>query len=151
MEPQWSLILNDFLKIIAAFALAMPIAWERERSTRIMGLRTFPLVALASCGFILVARQVIGPDGEAQARIIQGLMTGIGFIGGGAILREGGAVRGTATAASIWITGAMGAAVAHERYEIAVLMSAATFLTLNFLKPHRTDEQAEREEVDDKS
>jgi putative Mg2+ transporter-C (MgtC) family protein len=150
MEIEWALVLQHFLKISAAFVLAMPIGWEREKSTRIMGLRTFPLVAIASCGFILIARQAAGLDGEAQARIIQGLMTGIGFIGGGAILKEGKAVRGTATAASIWITGAMGAAIAHGRYEIAVLMSAATFLTLNFLKPNRrNNEESEGKQAND--
>lgn len=66
-----------------------------------MGLRTFPLVAVASCGYVLVALSVSGESDEAQARIIQGLMSGIGFIGGGAILKEGANVRGTATAASI--------------------------------------------------
>lgn len=55
-----------------------------------MGLRTFPLVAMSSCAFILIAGAVIGIDNDnAQARLIQGLMTGVGFIGGGAILKDG--------------------------------------------------------------
>jgi len=64
-----------------------------------------------------------------------GLMTGMGFIGGGAILKHGGKVQGTATAASLWATGAIGLAVASHRFEIALLVSATTFLTLRFLKP----------------
>jgi putative Mg2+ transporter-C (MgtC) family protein len=52
-----------------------------------MGLQTFPLVAVASCGFIIVGVQVLGWQAEPQAQLIQGLMTGIGFIGGGAILK----------------------------------------------------------------
>ena len=101
-----------------------------------MGLRTFPLVAMASCGFVLVAADVIGlDDPNAQARIIQGLMTGIGFIGGGAILKNDGSVEGTATAASIWGTGVIGAAVAYSRYEIAIIVSLLIFLLLRGLQP----------------
>lgn len=105
----WALLAVDLFKIAAAFLLALPVAWERERSTRIMGLRTFPLVAVASCGYVLIAVAVVGAREDAQSRIIQGLMTGIGFIGGGAILKEGASVRGTATAASFWTAGALGA------------------------------------------
>ena len=119
----------------AAVLLALPIAWERERSTRSLGLRTFPLVSLASCGYVLLASSVIGSGEDAQARIIQGLMTGIGFIGGGAILKQDEKVSGTATAASIWATGALGAAVGYGRFEIAVLLSLITLLMLVLLTP----------------
>lgn len=131
----WILFVEYLVKFGAAFLLALPTAWEREQSTRLMGLRTFPLVAVASCGYVLTAVAVVGYGEDAQARIIQGLMTGIGFIGGGAILKEGTNVRGTATAASVWATGALGAAAAYGRYEIALLLAAITFLTLRFLTP----------------
>jgi putative Mg2+ transporter-C (MgtC) family protein len=94
-----------------AYGLALPIGWDREREERSAGLRTFPLVALASCGFVQATESLIGTSPEAQARIIEGLITGIGFIGGGAIIKHGGAVQGTATAAGLWATGAIGAAV----------------------------------------
>ncbi|WP_035991582.1 MgtC/SapB family protein [Leptolyngbya sp. KIOST-1] len=129
------LLINGF-KVILAFLLALPIALEREKSTRIMGLRTFPLVAVASCGYVLTAIGFIGPGGEdSKARILQGLMGGLGFIGGGAILKEGVNVRGTATAASVWSTGALGAAVAYAQYEVALLITAVNYLTLRFLTP----------------
>jgi putative Mg2+ transporter-C (MgtC) family protein len=131
----WSEFLSHVLKLAGAFVLALPIALERERTTRTLGLRTFPLVALASCGYILVGESVVGTAQDAQARIISGLMTGIGFIGGGAILKTSTGVRGTATAASLWSTGAIGASVAHGLYEIAVLISTINFLTLQFLTP----------------
>lgn len=100
-----------------------------------MGLRTFPLVALASCGYLLVARDIAIDNPDAQSRVIQGLLGGIGFIGGGAILKEGGSVRGTATAASIWNTGAIGVAVAFDRFEIAIVLGLVNFLTLRWLTP----------------
>ena len=127
--------LIDFLRVGVAFALALLIAWERYRSERNIGLRTFPLVAVGACGFMLIAKHTPGADADTQARVIQGLLSGIGFIGGGAILKQGTGVRGLATAAGIWCTGAIGAAVAYERVEIAVVMSLITFVTLRLLTP----------------
>jgi putative Mg2+ transporter-C (MgtC) family protein len=118
----------------AAFVLALPLGWERERAERSAGLRTFPLVAMASCGYIMLTSSVLGNHPEGQARVIEGLITGIGFIGGGAILKSDGTVRGTATAASIWNTGAIGAAVAFGRYEIAILLSVVNFAALRWLQ-----------------
>jgi putative Mg2+ transporter-C (MgtC) family protein len=147
-----SAILVNLAHMAVAFLLALPIGWDREQATRSAGLRTFPLVALAACGFMLIGQRVAGDSGEAQARIIEGLMTGIGFIGGGAILKSGTSVHGTATAASIWLTGAVGAAVAYDLYEIAVTLSAINFVTLRWLggiKAHlrgsATPEQEEQE------
>lgn len=131
----WKEFLEALLKLVGALLLNLPIAWEREQATRVMGLRTFSLVAVASCAYVLIATRVVGVDADPQARIIQGLMTGIGFVGGGAILKEGVNVRGTATAASVWMTGALGAAVAYGEAEIAVLISVLNYLTLRVLTP----------------
>jgi putative Mg2+ transporter-C (MgtC) family protein len=113
--------------------LAMPLGWDRESRSRGAGLRTFPLVAAGSCGFLMLG-QVVLQGSESHARLMYGLMTGIGFIGGGSILKDGGSVTGTATAASIWNTGALGAAVAWQRYEIAVVLSLINFLTLRYVR-----------------
>ena len=130
-----SAMLATLGKIAIAYALALPIGWERERAARSAGLRTFPLVAVASCGYMLFAVELFAESDDAQARLVEGLITGIGFIGGGAILKGRGNVHGTATAASIWNTGAIGAAVAFERYEIAVVLSLINFATLRLLEP----------------
>jgi putative Mg2+ transporter-C (MgtC) family protein len=100
-----------------------------------LGLRTFPLVAVASCTYVLIVIGAIGENSDAQSRIIQGLMTGIGFVGGGAILKNGDRVRGTATAASIWTTGGMGAAVAYDMSEIAIILSIINYLIFRVLTP----------------
>lgn len=114
-----------------AYILALPIALNREMKASGAGLRTFPIVAIAACAFILVGRSVL-PEGDPQARIMYGLITGIGFIGGGAIIKGKHEVSGTATAASIWATGAIGMAVAYQQYAIAIVLSGANFLTLHF-------------------
>lgn len=131
----WRQTLVDFLRVGLAFAFAVPIGWERHKSERSLGLRTFPIVAIGACGFMLIAKNVPGANAETQARLLQGLIGGIGFIGGGAILKEGANVRGLATAASIWATGAIGAAVAFEREEIALVLSAIMFVALRTLTP----------------
>jgi putative Mg2+ transporter-C (MgtC) family protein len=136
------LVLHDLAAIAVAFVLALPIGWEREQSERSAGLRTFPLVAMASCGYILLASRVIGHHPEGLARVLEGLITGIGFIGGGAILKSDGGVRGTATAASIWNTGAIGGAVAFDRYEIAIVLSAVNFATLRWLSRFKQEDAA---------
>ena len=130
----WTLIKLHLLDIVIAYILALPIGWDRESQSRGAGLRTFPLVAIGSCGYMLVSMSVLDGD-ESHARTLYGLMTGIGFIGGGAILKNKQGVAGTATAASIWITGAIGAAVAWGRYEIAIVLSLVTFLTFRLVKP----------------
>ena len=128
-------IASHLLQLAIAFGLAFPIAWDREHRERSAGLRTFTLVAISTCGFLIAARSSLGPSADAESRVWQGLLTGIGFIGSGAILKTEGNVRGTATAASIWNTAAMGAAVAYGNYDIAVVLSVANFAVLRWLAP----------------
>jgi len=122
-----------------AYVLALPIGWDREKEERSAGLRTFPLVALASCGFVQGAERLTTTSPEAMARIVEGLITGIGFIGGGAILKQGHAVQGTATAASLWATGAIGASVGLGSYDVAITIAVFTFLTLKLLTPFKKE------------
>ncbi len=136
-DVNWNLVTSHLLTMGTAYLLALPIGLDRESATRSMGLRTFPLVAIASCGMVLIGIHSFGIDSDPLARILQGIMVGIGFVGGGAILKDSGQVRGTATAASIWTTGAIGAAVAFHRYEIAIVLSALTFATLRLVKPFK--------------
>jgi len=121
--------------LLIAFGLALPIGWHRERGRRRMGLRTFPLVALASCGYVLIGVSITGESPDSLARLLQGLITGIGFIGGGAILKSKKEVVGASTAAAIWATGAVGAAVALARFELALSIALMTFLVFLILSP----------------
>lgn len=131
----WSELWPDLVRLLVAFFLALPVGWERSRSTQLMGVRTFPLVAVASCAYVLLGISFTDDSADAKARIIQGLMSGIGFIGGGAIVKQGGSVEGTATAASVWTIGAAGAAVAFDRYEIAIIAIVINFIVLQWLTP----------------
>ncbi len=126
-------IVPHLIALAIAYILAFPIGWDREKSTRSAGLRTFPLVAMASCGFVQATETLLVDSPEAVARVVEGIITGIGFIGGGAILKDGLSVRGTATAASIWATGCIGTAVGLAVYDVAIVIAIMTFLTLKLL------------------
>ncbi|MDZ7581684.1 MAG: MgtC/SapB family protein [Deltaproteobacteria bacterium] len=133
LQFDWQLIWFHSYHLFAAFLLALPLGWDREKSSRNFGLRTFPLVAVVTCGFMMLGISVIdSTDGEA--RVFQGIITGIGFIGGGSILTNIDKVKGTAAAATIWNTGAIGVAVAFDRFEIATILSALNLFTLLFFK-----------------
>jgi putative Mg2+ transporter-C (MgtC) family protein len=129
----WHGVLDLFL-IAFAYLLALPIGWHRLKAQRGFGLRTYPLVAIATCTFLLIGSEVTG-DTKPDPRLIQGLMTGIGFLGAGAILKRGGRIHGIATAASIWSTAAMGAATAYRKFELAMILSLVTFVTLRWFPP----------------
>jgi putative Mg2+ transporter-C (MgtC) family protein len=128
-------LVPHLIALLAAYLLALPIGWNREQAERSAGLRTFPLVAVAACGFIQAAETLTADSPEAMARIMEGLITGMGFIGGGAILRQKESVRGTATAASLWVTGAIGAAVGLGSYDVAIVLALVTCLTLWVVSP----------------
>ena len=135
----WHDSLKFLLQLIIAYVLTAMIGWNREREEHGVGIRTFPIVGMASCGYLLLASGHLLVNGQSDfasaSRVMQGLITGIGFIGGGAILKEGPTVHGTATAASIWNAGVIGAAVAMERYDIAIILSLLNLVALRVLMP----------------
>jgi len=130
MLGNWSDSFDHLVHLLVAFVLALPIGWNRARAERGAGLRTFPLVAMASCGFVQTANSVLGPGLPNQANIMQGIITGVGFIGAGAIIKEGAAVSGHATAASIWTVGIIGAAVGYGYYDIGLILAFANLAVL---------------------
>ena len=147
MDIDWWEIWDSVYHLAIACALVVPLGLNREKQARSTGLRTFPLVAVASCGFMLVGVREF-PSSEAQARVVYGIITGIGFIGGGAILKDAGGVRGTATAASLWSTGAIGLAVGTGRYEIAIVLAALNYATLSLGRRLKSDmDEVEQEDA----
>jgi putative Mg2+ transporter-C (MgtC) family protein len=129
----WTPVWKNFGQIGIAYVLTLFIGWEQEQEEHTLGLRTFPLVGIASCGCLLIFGP--GAHSDDQSRVLQGLITGIGFVGGGAILRARATVKGTATAASIWNAAVIGASVALEHYEIAVLLALLNLFTLRVFLP----------------
>jgi putative Mg2+ transporter-C (MgtC) family protein len=117
---------------LAAAALVGAIAgFQRERAGKSAGLRTHMLVGLGAAVFVMVPLQV-GIDGDGISRVIQGLATGIGFIGGGAILKlsHEREIHGLTTAAGLWMTAAAGVAVGLGALGLAIIAMLLTWLIL---------------------
>ncbi|NVB81825.1 MAG: MgtC/SapB family protein [Kofleriaceae bacterium] len=130
----WAQTLETVVSIVAAYVLALPLAFEREvRGRAGPGLRTMPLVSVGACGYLLISRFLYERgvyDADGLFRTLRSVMTGIGFIGGGVILKGTRDVRGLATGAAVWMSGALGAAVGLGYYEIAVVLGLANVLVL---------------------
>jgi putative Mg2+ transporter-C (MgtC) family protein len=138
-------ILSDFGHLCLAFLLAGTIGWNREEEEHNTGIRAFPIVAMASCTFVMTAS--FHGDLAAQSRVMQGLVSGIGFIGGGAILKDGLNIKGTATAAAVLSAAAIGAAVSLDRFGIAVSLTVLNLVALRALQPIKAklDRQFDKE------
>ena len=123
-------VLDTVVAIAAAYLLALPLGWERKvKGAAHVGLRTLPIVSVGTCAYLLISRYLYERgifDADGQARSLRAMMTGIGFIGGGAILKgatQGKGVGGVTTAASVWTTGAIAASIAHGYYTVATVLA----------------------------
>ena len=146
LPAEWLSSWQEIGKLLLAYGLMLPVGWYREKEAHSVGVRTFPLVAMASCGYVMLAVPAFHNSIEAQSRVIQGMVAGIGFIGGGAILKAEGNVHGTATAASIWNTGVVGAAVAQDRFLLAAALALMNLFALRVLMPLKVKLDAREEE-----
>lgn len=108
------------------------IGLERELGGKPAGFRTIILVCLGSTIFVLTGLE-LGLAGAELARIIAGVVTGIGFLGAGAIIRAQGEVYGLTTAATIWLASGLGAAVGAGHYLLAVIASIFALAVLRLL------------------
>lgn len=134
-----SLPLDYMIKLLVSFLLGGLIGFERELHEKPAGLRTHIIVSLASTLFtILSLSNVFGNPtmiSHDPARIAAGVLTGIGFLGAGVIVSTGGNIRGITTAASLWVTTAVGMAVGAGEYGLAVAAALLIFLILWLLMP----------------
>ena len=132
------------VRLVVAIALAAVLGYERERRGSTAGLRTHMLVALGVALVVVTAEQA-GMDAADMSRVLQGILAGVGFLGAGAILKQGDQdqVRGLTTAASIWATAAIAAAAGLGREMTAILATLLAYLILSLLL--RLERHIERE------
>jgi putative Mg2+ transporter-C (MgtC) family protein len=122
------------MKLVVAAALGAAVGYERSYHGRAAGMRTYAIVSMASAMLLMVhgyPHLWFGADKDANltddaTRVIQGIVTGIGFLGAGVIIKDGFSIRGLSTAASIWLTSAIGVLVGIGFY---VAAAAATLIT----------------------
>lgn len=121
------------LRLVLAGLLGGLVGFERERHNRPAGLRTHILVCLGSALVMIVSvagfSGALGPQGD-QARVAAQVVSGIGFLGAGTIMRQGSSVRGLTTAASIWVVAAVGLATGIGLYMAAVTATALVLISL---------------------
>ena len=141
MDPLWHELTNGFpsrerliivlLRVFAAVLLGAVVGIERERAGKPAGLRTHMLVSLGTA-VVVIACQDSGMSLDGQSRVIQGIVTGIGFVGAGTILKlnEQREIQGLTTAAGLWMTAAIGVAVGLGILGVAVIGTLITVLVL---------------------
>jgi putative Mg2+ transporter-C (MgtC) family protein len=146
--PDWNEFFRVMLRMFTAVALGGLVGLEREAAGKAAGLRTHSLVTLGAAVVMMVASSM-SMSAADQSRVIQGLVTGIGFIGGGAILKitDERRIQGITTASGIWMTASIGIAVGAGKLTIAVIATGLTFVVLSILRAleERLFSQARRE------
>lgn len=125
---------NSMFRLLLSMVLGMIVGAERKRKGQIAGIRTFALISMGACLSMLLSIYVpqvyLGLKNGDPGRIAAQVITGIGFIGGGAMIHMKGAVRGLTTAAGIWMTAIIGMAVGIGMYLISVGATLLILLTL---------------------
>jgi putative Mg2+ transporter-C (MgtC) family protein len=132
--PTFAEFFRIALRMLIAVALGGFVGLEREAAGKAAGLRTHMLVSLGAALSVIVAN-LIGMSAADISRVIQGLVTGIGFIGGGAILKltDQHRIKGLTTAAGIWMTASIGITVGAGKLTTAIAATVLTFLVLSVL------------------
>lgn len=125
---------NSIFRLVLSMVLGMAVGAERKRKGQIAGIRTFTLISMGACLAMLLSIYVpqvyLGLKNGDPGRIAAQVITGIGFIGGGAMIHMKGAVRGLTTAAGIWMTAIIGMAVGIGMYMISISATLLILLTL---------------------
>ncbi len=121
---------NDLLSIILAIVLGAVIGMEREFSGKAAGLRTNVLICLGAAVFTIISKQMVGGTNGSVARIAAQIVTGVGFLGAGAIIQDRGGVHGLTTAATIWLVSSIGMACGAGFYQLAVVAALLAMLVL---------------------
>lgn len=133
---QWTIPWLDVFSLGLAFILGGLLGIEREMRGHWAGFRTHIIVCLGSALFVIAGRAAVGDDPAQLSRIIQGVATGVGFIGAGTILklttqRE---VKGLTTAGSIWLVAGIGTVAAMRLYLLAILATVTTMVVMGTLR-----------------
>lgn len=122
-------------RLCLAAALGGVLGFEREWRQKYAGLRTNILIAIGSALFTVMSIDLSASSGGDPTRVAAQIVTGIGFLGAGAIMRTGSGIRGLTTAAMIWVNAAIGVAVGGGEYSAAITATIVTLIVLVLLNP----------------
>jgi putative Mg2+ transporter-C (MgtC) family protein len=142
------------LRAVVGFVLGAGIGVERERRAKVAGLRTHALVAGGAAMFTIASYSLLVGEGTVRdpARIAAQIVTGIGFLGAGAIIHSGSSVSGLTTAASIWAAAAVGMLAGGGSFALAIVGALLTIMTLrmprHWLRPPPEPDEDDEDEND---
>ena len=129
--------MHDLIAMLISTVLGTLVGWERQLGRKPAGLRTHTLVCLGSTMFVLVTKhavQDIGGPSLDPTRMIHGVITGVGFLGAGSIIRQEGYVAGLTTAASVWMVAAIGVSVGVHAYVLAAIGTGLALVVLEVFR-----------------
>lgn len=122
-------------RLLTAALLGAVIGFERELRQKSAGLRTNILIAIGSALFTLMSYEIADATGADPGRIAAQIVTGIGFLGAGAIMRTDSGIHGLTSAATVWVNAAVGLAAGGGQYRLAFIATAVTVAVLFALQP----------------
>ena len=136
------------IRILVSFVLGLVIGIERGISHKAVGLRTISLVCVGSTAFTLIS--IYGFHGVDTSRVAAQIVTGIGFLGAGAILHQGYITKGLTTAAALWVSAAVGMACGTGMFVLALMVTLMALILLWVLKPFKIhlDKMVDKENED---
>jgi putative Mg2+ transporter-C (MgtC) family protein len=129
---------ENIINVVLAAALGGVIGLEREAHGKFAGLRTNILICLGAAVFTIISRQIANGTEASPARIAAQIVTGVGFLGAGAIIRDRGGIYGLTTAATIWMVASIGMACGAGLFKLAVTTTIIALLVLLGLTPLET-------------
>ena len=144
-------------RLCLAALLGAILGFEREWRQKNAGLKTNILIAMGSALFTLMSIDLSVSAGGDATRVASQIVTGIGFLGAGAIMRTGAGIRGLTTAAMIWVNAAIGVAVGGGEYRLAVIATGVTLMVLIVMTPleafidRRLKNRSRDDDVDDEA
>ncbi len=125
---------QSIFPMLVAMVLGALIGIERELHSKPAGLRTNALICMGAAAFMVIAQR-IGLGGDAISRMTAGIVTGVGFIGGGAVLRDRANISGVTTAATIWVVTSIGITCGMRLYDMAVSITILSLIVLAVFGP----------------
>jgi len=134
---EWKIVGDDILRIAVAALLGGVLGFEREWKGHWAGLRTHMMVSIGCAILVISGLEVSGNQREAVTRVIQGIASGIGFLGAGTILKldKKQEIKGLTTASSIWLAAALGTTAGLAQYGLAIASALISLFVLGVLGP----------------
>jgi putative Mg2+ transporter-C (MgtC) family protein len=145
LESLQTTVPDILLRLVAAGLIGGLIGFERRSHHKAIGIAGMTMIAIGSATFMLLAKELSQTDPASISRTLQGLLSGIGFLGGAVIFKSGHDVKGVKAASAVWITGAIGLAIGTSYWWLGITVGAVTFLVMfvsdSFPDPVREEKQ----------